>query len=104
MWEAAKARAKKSGVPFDIDIADIAIPERCPILGVPLKNYIGSGKQGGRCDSASLDRKVPELGYVRGNVWVVSRLGNLMKQDATPEQLRIFADWITRTYGKYQET
>ncbi len=37
MWVHAHERAKKLNLPFDIDVADIVIPQRCPIFGVELK-------------------------------------------------------------------
>ena len=39
------------------------------------------------------------LGYVRGNVTVMSMKANIMKGDATPEELLQFAEWVLRTYG-----
>lgn len=32
--QVAKARAKKTGHPFDGDLSDLYIPEVCPILGI----------------------------------------------------------------------
>jgi len=87
---AAKHRANKLNLPFNLDISDLVIPEYCPILGLPLVNYIGSGK-GFRPDSISLDRKIPELGYIKGNVEVISHLANSMKNSATWEELVKFA-------------
>lgn len=33
-----------------------------------------------------------------------SQLANGMKQNATPEQLLCFADWVRRTYAEQQST
>ena len=90
MFRAAKARAKNQGVPFDIEISDIVIPETCPILLVPLSvgNKIVS------INSPSLDKIIPELGYVKGNIQVISYKANLMKSNANPDQLVLFAKWI----------
>lgn len=79
----ASQRAKKRGVPFSITVDDIKIPDTCPALGFPL--VIASGKVA--FNSATLDRIVPELGYVPGNVIVVSMLANQIKSSATPEQI-----------------
>lgn len=95
LWRAAKSRAQKRGIPFDIEVIDILIPKVCPVLGLELAlNF----KQGGGKNSPSLDRIVPELGYVKGNVQVLSSLANAMKSDASKEQLLQFADWIKNTY------
>jgi hypothetical protein len=92
----ARRRAKKFGVPFSLAPDDIIIPEVCPVLGMSLA--VNSGKLG-PC-SPSLDRIKPELGYVPGNIQVLSARANVMKNDATPEQLLAFADWAYKTYGQ----
>jgi len=74
----AKSRAKIRGVPFQITEADIVIPERCPALGIPLKR--GKGRMGP--NSPTLDRITPSLGYVPGNVVVISLKANVMKSNA----------------------
>ncbi len=37
--------------------------------------------------SPSLDRIIPEKGYVKGNVIVVSNKANVIKNNATPEEI-----------------
>lgn len=39
-------------------------------------------------DSPSLDRIKPELGYVKGNIRVISFKANSIKNDASIEELR----------------
>jgi hypothetical protein len=91
----ARKRAEKKGIPFSITPSDIIIPDVCPVFGFPLVLSVGKGdKPGGKYNSPSLDRIVPELGYVPGNVRVISFLANTMKGAATPEQLRQFAEWV----------
>lgn len=92
----ARNRARKKGIPFDITVEDIVIPENCPILGIPLTRNLGN--HGGTSSSASLDKIIPELGYVKGNVQVISLLANNMKSNATKEQLLLFAEWIKKEY------
>lgn len=85
-------RARQHGIPFSITVADLPpIPERCPALGILLDRSSDDWRTG-----PSLDRIVPALGYVPGNVQWLSRLANTMKQDATPDQLTQFAHWILR--------
>lgn len=88
----AKYRAKKTGLPFNLELADIIIPAICPILKMPLE--LGEKIKGGSDLSPSLDRKVSALGYVKGNVWVISRKANAMKNNANIEELRNFAHWV----------
>lgn len=88
MFFTARSRAKKHGMEFTIREADILIPDTCPYLGVPLTHAYGEGRVQ---SNASLDRIDSALGYVPGNVQVISDLANRMKQDATPAQLLAFA-------------
>lgn len=94
---AARYRAKRDNIPFDLCVEDIHIPECCPILGVALEQ--SHGGSGGGPNSPSLDRIVPKLGYVRGNIQVISGLANRLKTDATPEELLKFAEWVMKTYA-----
>lgn len=88
LLHSAKERAKEKGLPFDLVIEDIVVPEVCPLLGVTL---VRSKVKGPRAESPSLDRIEPSKGYVKGNVWVVSYRANAIKQDATPEELERMA-------------
>jgi hypothetical protein len=86
----ARHRAKTDGLPFDLHLADIVIPETCPILGVPL------ARQAGSCagpNSPSLDRIIPALGYVKGNVQVISHKANSLKRDGTLAELVKLGEW-----------
>jgi hypothetical protein len=96
MLTAARARANKSGIPFNLTLGDILIPEVCPILGISL---VASDRKAGP-SSPSLDRIKPELGYVPGNIQVISSRANTLKRDATPQELLAFADWVHKTYGR----
>lgn len=97
MLESAKYRAKKAGLEFDLRLEDVPMPEVCPILGLVLDYTVGTkGRQ--RRNSPSLDRIKPNEGYVLGNVQVISYMANSMKQEATPEQLKLFSEWVVRTF------
>jgi hypothetical protein len=91
-----KSRAVARGIPFNLDIEDISFPSVCPVLGLELSREVG----GKSVASPSVDRIIPSLGYVKGNVQVISELANRMKSDATPEQLILFAEWVLKTYKK----
>lgn len=90
MVRAAKARATKTGVPFALCPDDITIPAECPVLGIPI--IVGADKASD--NSPSLDRVVPRMGYVPGNVLVISNRANRIKNDATPTELRQVADFF----------
>lgn len=84
----AKQRASKQKIPFNIDYTDIVIPEYCPLLGIKLVKHLGSGGKK-HDDSPSIDRIIPSLGYIKGNVWVISDKANRIKSDATIEELEL---------------
>lgn len=73
----------------------MVIPDFCPVLGLPLYRNSGGAAQGP--NSPSLDRVNPALGYVRGNVKVISSKANAIKSNATPEEL-------LRVAAYYQES
>lgn len=89
-----RRRAKERGIPFDLEISDITPPECCPVFGIMLSRGIGAPSP----NSPSVDRILPEVGYVKGNIQIISNRANLMKSDATPEELVLFAKWVQRTY------
>ena len=75
----AKQRAKKLGLPFNIDESDIVIPEFCPVLGIRLNS--GGGDKEDSCPS--IDRVIPEMGYIKGNVKIISKRANTIKSFGT---------------------
>ncbi len=96
MLYSAKARAKKSDTPFDVTKDDIAMPEYCPHFGILL--ITGDGKL--TDNSPTLDRIIPELGYVKGNVMVISNRANRMKSNGTFEELIKLGQWAAEQQSK----
>jgi hypothetical protein len=90
LWD-AKRRSKQKNVPFNLTVDDVVIPEFCPILGIPI---IVGGQIGPSANSPSLDRKVPEMGYVKGNVHVVSWRANRIKSDSTINELELILKYM----------
>lgn len=88
MLSRARSRAKAAGVPFSITAEDISVPSRCPVLHIPLDGRDHNHR-------ASLDRIIPERGYVPGNVIVISQRANLIKNNATPEELHDIAEFVS---------
>jgi len=86
LYQAAKTRAKRDRLPFSITIHDIVIPDTCPLLGIPLIRNRGNGPGP---NSPSLDKINPALGYVKGNIQIISFMANSMKQNATLEQMEM---------------
>jgi hypothetical protein len=89
----ARGRAKIEGIPFSITEDDFDIPEYCPIFR-HLKLEFSSGR-GTRPDNIpTLDKIVPSLGYVSGNVAVISMRANRLKSDASAQELQAILDWV----------
>lgn len=92
MWKLAKDRATKYGYEFNLEESDIVIPEVCPILEVP----IVLGEKDNYEYTPSLDRIDNSKGYVKGNVQVISKKANSMKNSATKEELIKFCKNVLR--------
>jgi len=84
----AKRRAKINNLPFNIteqDIKDVwPIDNKCPALDI---EFIIGGFDTMNYDSPSLDRIIPNKGYVKSNIQIVSALANGIMSNATPEQV-----------------
>ena len=96
MVKEAKKRAKRQGVPFNLTEADIHIPKRCPVLGIPLAFNKGRAQH----NSPSLDKIIPRLGYVPGNVVVMSNRANRLKNDATFSEIEKLYEWTKKISKK----
>jgi hypothetical protein len=77
------------GIPSNLTLEDLVIPKFCPILGIELE-------VGGKDSSPSIDRIFPQLGYVKGNVQIISMRANRIKADSTPDELKKVADYMQR--------
>ena len=78
MVNSLRGRSKRKSIPFDLTANDLLklIPADglCPALGIPI---IFGGKLSR--NSPSVDRLIPALGYVRGNIAIISHKANSMK-------------------------
>lgn len=92
LWNAAKWRAKKFGIPFTITIDDIMIPETCPVLGIPLVRGEGRAVD----SSPSLDQRSPRAGYTPENIVVISWRANWLKNNANLDELEKLIDWMKK--------
>jgi len=83
----------------------IKYPKVCPILNDELKwgkKGTNGNNKGGTADpfSPSLDRIDSKLGYIPGNVMIISTRANSMKSNATPEQLVKFSKYMLSEHGE----
>jgi hypothetical protein len=94
----ARTSAKKRNLEFSITEADLLpLPARCPIFGTELNYTCGgilSPRDKSRYNQASLDRKNNSLGYVPGNVFIVSWRANQLKSDGSESEHRAIAMWM----------
>tara|TARA_Y100000015_G_scaffold1137_1_gene1107 strand:+ start:400 stop:1065 length:666 start_codon:yes stop_codon:yes gene_type:complete len=96
---AAKDRIKGKGLSFRITIEDLDYPTHCPITGLKLTyNTSGGGKGRNRnFHAASIDRIDSNLGYVPGNVRVVSSIANTMKNSLGEDDFLNLIEMIYNT-------
>lgn len=85
------------GWDFDIKVADVEFPDYCPYLDVKL--VIGEGGPAVKDNNASLDRIDSSMGYVKGNVEVISILANRIKSNAKPEDIMKVAVRLVERHG-----
>lgn len=91
----ARWRARDGGFECDITFEDVPIPATCPLLGIPIISQKRSD------NNPSIDRILPEKGYIKGNVWIVSHRANRLKSDASFKELRMMADAIEAKIKSY---
>jgi len=90
----AKKRAESRGIPFDVSTDHLMeiFPKDgcCPIFHCTLS----WGDDEGRDNSPSLDRIIPEMGYVEGNVVWMSHRANRIKSDASLAEIKSLYDFL----------
>jgi hypothetical protein len=83
MLNNSKQRAKVAGLEHTLTIDDIIIPDYCPVLGIKLDT--GDRKRKG--NAPSIDRIDNSKGYTKENIMVISNKANMIKNDATIDEL-----------------
>lgn len=87
----AKSRSVIRNIPYDISKEDIKLVKYCPILNVELK----IGRKGKIEDNSfTLDKVIPSLGYIKGNVRIISAKANRLKSNASVEELESIINYI----------
>jgi hypothetical protein len=92
----AKSRAVKDNLPFNLTAEYLKSikTDNCPVFNIPLTwDRIGKGYKNNN-NAPSLDRIIPEYGYIIGNVVYISKLANEIKSSATEVELYAVADWL----------
>ena len=93
LFTSIRSRAKKNGIQFNLTRDDLKeIPRTCPVLGIPITL---SGEPNSP-HLASVDRVIPELGYTKSNIHIISFRANTIKSDATIEELELVLAYMKR--------
>jgi len=91
IYQVAKQSAKKRGLDFNLDISDIVIPDVCPIFNTPFKNETRTGRNP---RAPSIDRKDSTIGYVKGNVEIISWRANFLKSNGTAAEFKQLSEYL----------
>lgn len=91
LFNLAKRRAKRKNQEFTITLDDLPdIPEYCPLLKLAINSW--SEEQS---HHPSLDRIDNHKGYIPGNVWFISHRANMLKNNATSDELLcLVINWL----------
>lgn len=94
IYNKRKRYAKRNNIPFDIDFEYIfsLAENNCPILNMTL-NW-GEKTKYPQDNSPSLDKIIPELGYIKNNVRWISYRANTIKSNGTLEEHMAIAKYI----------
>lgn len=92
-----ESSARAQGIPFEIAFHEIDWPSHCPILGCLLEYCSDKRVE----NSPSFDRIDPSLGYVKGNVQIISWRANRIKNDGSAEEHRKIADYLDKMGYNY---
>ena len=91
-------KAKNKGIDFNIDSKYLSKiwPEdgKCPALKIKMKK--GQSNGGGSYNSPSIDRIIPDLGYIKGNVHWISKRANQIMSDATADQIIQVGEYLKK--------
>jgi len=89
----ARTRAKWANIEFDITNEYIygITADTCPALGI---QFVFGGVGFNTAVNPSIDRIDPKQGYIKGNMAVISHRANMIKSNASSDELRKIAEWL----------
>lgn len=90
MLQGIKGNAQKKGIECTLTVTDLIVPDKCPILNIPLEF---SEKR--TYNTPSVDRIDNDRGYTPDNIVICSWRANMLKKDATVQELKRIADYYT---------
>ena len=89
-FRAKRTNAQAKGWTWDLEFGDLFWPTHCPVFGVELNYFAESRSE----NSPSFDQIKPSMGYVKGNVRVMSWRANRIKNDGNAEEHRQIAAFL----------
>jgi len=95
-----KQNAKSTKWEFTLQMSDVTWNTHCPILGMEIDWFAETRNEA----SPSLDRIDTNLGYIPGNVELVSWRANRIKNDGTAEEHLLIAEYMKRQEIKKEST
>ena len=99
MLNNSKQRAKNSGMEHTLLLEDIVIPDFCPVLGIKLE----TGDRKNHVNAPSIDRIDNNKGYTKDNIMVMSVKANMIKKDASLDDLILLGKWAEKIKGNENE-
>lgn len=94
MLNRIRGSAKRRGLEFSLLETDFqTLPKYCPVLNIELK-YPGEALNADDPAIASIDRIDNSMGYIAGNVAIISLRANKLKRDASLEELQALTKWL----------
>jgi hypothetical protein len=90
MLQGIKGNARTKGIECTLTADDIVIPDKCPILGIPLEF-----SEQRTYNTPSVDRIDNARGYTPDNIVVCSWRANILKKDATLHELQAISKFYT---------
>lgn len=92
MLNNSKQRAKNKNIEHTILLEDINIPDVCPVLGITLE--VGDRKS--HQNAPSIDRLDNTKGYHKDNIIVMSVRANMIKKDASLDELILLGEFARK--------
>ena len=83
LFNSAKSRSVRKNREFALALSDVVIPPKCPVLGIPMSR-------------PSIDRIDSARGYTPDNVRVISNRANMLKNNASVEELELVLSDLKR--------
>jgi len=92
MLNNSKQRAKTTGIEHSLQLEDIVIPDYCPVLRIKLE----TGDRKSHQNAPSIDRIDNNKGYHNTNIMIMSTRANMLKKDATIDELILIGEWAKK--------